>query len=163
MVVPLPRCVEMVGTCVGGGAVIGLRRGRQRTGEPNTGTTTATKRARPARECDTQWAVVGLALLSPLRALRGMVPPAREARPCARGGGPGPPQSRKSRLRARDELASLDWVVRHSITSSARPSSVIGNTSPSALAVFMLMISSTRVACCTGRSAGLSPLRIRPV
>jgi hypothetical protein len=31
-----------------------------------------------------------------------------------------------------------------------------------ALAVFMLMISSTFVACCTGRSAGFSPLRIRP-
>src|SRR6202040_543804 len=35
----------------------------------------------------------------------------------------------------------------HSITSSARPSSVSGNVMPSALAVFMLMYSSTLVAC----------------
>src|SRR5262249_59568526 len=49
----------------------------------------------------------------------------------------------------------------HSITSSARPRSVIGKVSPSVLAVFMLMISSTRVACCTGRSEGFSPLRMR--
>ena len=51
----------------------------------------------------------------------------------------------------------------HSITSSARPSSVRGTVSPSALAVLRLMISSTFVACCTGRSAGFSPLRTRPV
>src|SRR5207249_5836594 len=59
----------------------------------------------------------------------------------------------------RERNALLDY----SITSSARPSSVSGKVSPSALAVFMLMISSTLVACCTGRSAGLSPLRMRPV
>src|SRR5262249_38999935 len=78
-----------------------------------------------------------------------------------------------------DELAplhaitsSFDHVIRaqqeslrdcHSSTSSARPRSVSGNVSPSALAVFMLMISSTLVTCCTGRSEGFSPLRIRPV
>src|SRR5262249_12612816 len=50
----------------------------------------------------------------------------------------------------------------YSITSSARPSSEIGTVRPSALAVLRLMISSTFVACCTGRSAGSSPLRIRP-
>jgi hypothetical protein len=44
----------------------------------------------------------------------------------------------------------------YSITSSARPSSVIGKVRPSALAVVMLMISSIRVASCTGRRAGLS-------
>jgi hypothetical protein len=32
-----------------------------------------------------------------------------------------------------------------------------------ALAVLRFMMSSTLVACCTGRSAGLSPLRTRPV
>ena len=37
---------------------------------------------------------------------------------------------------------------RHSITSSARPSSVSGTVRPSALAVLRLMISSTFVACC---------------
>src|SRR5262249_45593475 len=58
----------------------------------------------------------------------------------------------------RDELASL-----HSITSSARPSSGSGTVSPSALAVFRLMISANFVSCWTGRSAGLSPLRMRPV
>src|SRR5262249_46791697 len=57
----------------------------------------------------------------------------------------------------RDELAPS-----HSITSSARPSSVSGKVTPSALAVIMLMISSTFTACWTGRSAGLSPLRMRP-
>src|SRR5262249_60379908 len=50
----------------------------------------------------------------------------------------------------------------HSITSSARASSVEGIWTPSALAVLRLMISSTLVACCTGRSAGFSPLRTRP-
>src|SRR5262249_46449950 len=57
-----------------------------------------------------------------------------------------------------DELAPL-----HSITSSTRPISGIGTLRASALAVFMLMTSSTLVACWTGRSAGFSPLRIRPV
>jgi hypothetical protein len=51
----------------------------------------------------------------------------------------------------------------HSITSSARPSSVSGKVRPSALAVFILMISSTFVDCWTGKSAGFSPLRTRPV
>src|SRR6266487_1396842 len=51
----------------------------------------------------------------------------------------------------------------YSITSSARPSSEIGIVRPSALAVLRLMIRPTFVTCWTGRSAGLSPLRIRPV
>src|SRR5262249_17875805 len=50
----------------------------------------------------------------------------------------------------------------HSITSSARPRSVIGIVRPSPLAALRLMISSTFVACWTGRSPGFSPLRIRP-
>src|SRR5262249_38008559 len=58
----------------------------------------------------------------------------------------------------RDELAAF-----HSITSSARPSSGSGTIRPSALAVFRLMISSTFVDCWTGKSAGCSPLRTRPV
>src|SRR4029077_1513615 len=48
----------------------------------------------------------------------------------------------------------------HSIISSARPSSGNGTLMPSALAVLRLMISSAFVACCTGRSARFSPLRI---
>src|SRR5262249_2584796 len=56
----------------------------------------------------------------------------------------------------RDELAPL-----HSITSSARASSVGGISRPSAFAVLRLMTSSYLVGACTGRSAGFSPLRIR--
>src|SRR5437764_14564715 len=51
----------------------------------------------------------------------------------------------------------------HSITSSARPSNGSGTVTPSVLAVLRLIINSTLVACCTGSSAGFSPLRIRPV
>src|SRR5262245_41070436 len=43
------------------------------------------------------------------------------------------------------------------------PCSRVGGTSrPSAFAVLRLMISSTFVDCWTGRSAGFSPLRMRP-
>src|SRR6516162_3156783 len=58
----------------------------------------------------------------------------------------------------RDERAPL-----HSITSSARASSLSGIWRPSAFAVLRLMINSSFVACMTGRSAGFSPLRMRPV
>src|SRR5262249_38581083 len=58
----------------------------------------------------------------------------------------------------RDELASF-----HSITSSALASSGGGTSRPSALAVLRLMMNSNFVGCWTGSSAGLSPLRIRPV
>src|SRR5262245_32077817 len=58
----------------------------------------------------------------------------------------------------RDELAAF-----HSITLSARPRSESGIVRPSALAVLRLMISSTLVVDWTGKSAGFSPLRIRPV
>src|SRR5713226_5119501 len=51
----------------------------------------------------------------------------------------------------------------YSITSSARASSEGGTVSPRALAVFRLMTSSNLVGCITGKSAGFSPLRIRPV
>src|SRR5215470_14559016 len=58
----------------------------------------------------------------------------------------------------RDEITTF-----HSITSSARPDRGNGTVMPSALAVLRLMISSTFVDCTTGRSAGFSPLRMRPV
>src|SRR5258707_622992 len=58
----------------------------------------------------------------------------------------------------RDELAPS-----HSINSSARPDRGSGMVIPSVLAVLRLMYSSTFVACCTGRSAGFSPLRTRAV
>src|SRR5262249_28269205 len=53
----------------------------------------------------------------------------------------------------RHELAPF-----HSITSSARASSVGGTSRPSVLAVLRLMISSNLVDWTTGRSAGFSPL-----
>src|SRR5262245_21825116 len=56
----------------------------------------------------------------------------------------------------RDESAAL-----HSITSSARASTVGGMSRPRALAVLRLMTVSYLVGACTGRSAGFSPLRMR--
>jgi len=50
---------------------------------------------------------------------------------------------------------------RYSITSSARASSAEGISRPSALAALRLMASWIFVGCCTGRSVGFSPLRIR--
>jgi hypothetical protein len=51
----------------------------------------------------------------------------------------------------------------YSITSSARTSIGGGIVRPSAFAVFRLITSSTFVDNWTGRSAGFSPLRMRPV
>src|SRR4051812_10884712 len=50
----------------------------------------------------------------------------------------------------------------HSITSSAVASSVGGMVRPSILAVWALMTNSNLLACTTGKSAGLAPLRMRP-
>src|SRR5262249_39656881 len=50
----------------------------------------------------------------------------------------------------------------HSITSSAGASSLSGTSRPSALAVLMLSTSSNLLDCMTGRSAGFSPLMMRP-
>src|SRR5262245_36971388 len=55
-----------------------------------------------------------------------------------------------------DEFAPI-----HSITSSARASSVAGMVKPSAFAVLRLTTSSYLVGPCTGRSAGFSPFRMR--
>ena len=51
----------------------------------------------------------------------------------------------------------------HSITSLASNCIELGTSMPSAFAVLKLIINSNLVDCCTGRSAGFSPLRIRPV
>src|SRR5215831_4811050 len=56
-----------------------------------------------------------------------------------------------------DELAPFQ-----SINSSARASSAGGTVRPNASAVLRLMTRSALVNCTTGRSAGFSPLRIRP-
>jgi hypothetical protein len=66
----------------------------------------------------------------------------------------------RPRRRATDERDERS-APPHSITSSARASSVGGISRPSALAVCRLMTNSNFVDCSTGRSAGFSPLRIR--
>src|SRR6516164_2045036 len=68
------------------------------------------------------------------------------------------PRSRRA-TEKRDKLAA----GAHSITSSARASSVGGISMPSARAVGRLMTNWNLVDCTTGRSAGLAPLRMRPV
>src|SRR5262249_47500893 len=58
---------------------------------------------------------------------------------------------------------ALPGAFLHSITSSARASSVGGTSRPSILAVWELMTISNLLACTTGRSDGFAPLRMRPV
>src|SRR5262249_16624593 len=58
----------------------------------------------------------------------------------------------------RHELAPV-----HSLTSSAMASSPGGKLTPNTLAVLRLITNSNLVDWMTGRSAGFSPLRIRPV
>src|SRR5262249_22480562 len=73
-----------------------------------------------------------------------------------------PRRERPRRRRAakqRDELAP----PHHSITSSASASSLSGICRPSAFAVLTLIKSSNFTDWTTGRSAGFSPLRTRPV
>src|SRR5262249_53767505 len=53
-------------------------------------------------------------------------------------------------------------IVRHSITSSARPSKVVRMAIPRALAILRLMISSNVVGRAIGRSPGFSPFNTRP-
>src|SRR5262245_12725643 len=57
----------------------------------------------------------------------------------------------------RDELTA----AAHSITSSARASTVAGMSRPSALAVFRLMVSFEVVGAWIGRSVGFSPFKMR--
>ena len=57
-------------------------------------------------------------------------------------------------------LAGRDALGPYWITSVARMRTDGGMVSPRALAVFMLITSSNRMGCSTGRSAGLVPLRI---
>src|SRR5262249_26987030 len=70
------------------------------------------------------------------------------------------PRRERPRRRAaeqRDERAAL-----HSITSSAATSILSGTVMPSAFAVLRLMANSNFTVCWTGKSAGFSPLRMRP-
>src|SRR5262245_46607704 len=66
---------------------------------------------------------------------------------------------RRHAAEQRDEVAALH----HSITSSAMASSPGGKLRPNTLAVLRLITNSNLVDWMTGRSAGFSPLRIRPV
>src|SRR5258708_3891658 len=59
-----------------------------------------------------------------------------------------------------DQGADIHQLARHSTTSSAPASSVGVISMPSVFAVFRLITSSNLVGCCTGKSAGLAPLRI---
>src|SRR5215204_1676474 len=59
------------------------------------------------------------------------------------------------------DRASFAWRT-HSITSSARASSVAGTSMRSTFAVYRLMTNSNLLARRIGRSAGFSPLRTRP-
>ena len=73
---------------------------------------------------------------------------------------------RAQRERPRSSYATQDQNQRaapHSITSSARASRIGGSSILSSLAVLMLMTNSSLLACSTGKSAGLAPLRIRSV
>src|SRR5262249_3826493 len=72
-------------------------------------------------------------------------------------------RARRERPRGRRAAESQDELAPpHPITSSAVESSVGGISRPSAFAVLMLMANSNLVGWSTGRSAGLSPLRMRP-
>src|SRR5262249_36581576 len=66
------------------------------------------------------------------------------------------PRRRRAAAEQRDEFAPF-----HSITSSARASTLGGISMPSVLAVLRLITSSYLVGACTGRSAGFSPLKMR--
>jgi len=63
-------------------------------------------------------------------------------------------------LTRREQVQQYDGQS-YSMTSSARTSSNGGIASPSGCAVFRLITSSNLVGCCTGVSAGVSPLRTR--
>jgi hypothetical protein len=52
---------------------------------------------------------------------------------------------------------ALQQARLYSITSSARASTEVGTSRPSAFAVLRLIVSSYLVGACTGRSAGFSP------
>src|SRR5262249_50446671 len=66
---------------------------------------------------------------------------------------------RRERPRYRPAQPYDERAPPHSITSSARASSEGGTARPIVLAVLRLITSSNLVACTTGRSAGLTPLR----
>src|SRR5262249_29557581 len=72
-------------------------------------------------------------------------------------------RARRERPRGRRAAEQrYELAPSHSITSSASCCNCRGTLRPRAFAVLRLITSSNLVGCSTGRSAGLSPLRIRP-
>src|SRR5262249_25061015 len=71
-------------------------------------------------------------------------------------------RARRERPRRRAAEERDEIAPHHSITSSARASSVGGISTPNAFAVARLMTRSYLVPSSTGRSPGFSPFRIRP-
>src|SRR5262249_25754113 len=72
------------------------------------------------------------------------------------------PRRRRVATKEREEGAAVHRRAHHAITMSARRWKEGGNSMPSALAVLRLIANSNFVGCSTGRSAGFSPLRMRP-
>src|SRR5262249_24827105 len=116
--------------------------------ESNVLSVDVTVLAHPFTECVEEVLVCG-------RGLRTQEPDDRNLRRLLRARREGPRDGRAAN--ERDERAAL-----HSMTSSARASSLYGISRPIDFAVLRLMTSSNLVGCRTGRSAGLSPLRMRP-
>src|SRR6266540_875581 len=104
-----------------------------------------TKVAHPAHEFLAEWIVV--------RGSRPDVPDTRRLARLLRARGERP---RGRTAEQRDEFAAI-----HSITSSARASSVGGTSRPSALAVLRLTTSSNLTGAWTGSSLGFEPWRMR--
>jgi hypothetical protein len=77
---------------------------------------------------------------------------------------PGCPGGRRRTKTGREQMPQMTYAnACYSITSLAMASMLGGMVRPSAFAVPRLMIKSNLVGVCTGKSAGLSPLRMRPV
>jgi hypothetical protein len=91
-----------------------------------------------------------------LRAVRGTCNSADSMTPAI---GAGPPYRSRSSM---GFSLNSDYQRSASITSSARSKAGVGISMPSDFAVLRLRTVSMRVDCCTGRSPGLSPLRMRP-
>jgi hypothetical protein len=93
-------------------------------------------------------------------ALMGFTRPLLSARRASK-----PPATASSRVKSmlRQGLMHRSKINLYSITSLAPADSPSGTSRPSVFAVLRLMMSSIFVTCCTGRSAGFSPLRMRPV
>ena len=80
-----------------------------------------------------------------------------------RGGGAQRQKQDPASMRTISRIAfppKYDFLICHSITSSARSRTASEIVTPIALAVLRLMTSSNRCGVCTGKSAGLVPCRI---